>query len=153
MAKIKTKTMLRGNQHESSWPSDYGEGARGRFHIDKETKTARPGNPPPKIKRYGTAPMIRGDDMPETLCHADGKYYTSKSRMEQTHKAMGFEQCHGESDKSWTRQEADSVSEVTDATERAYNMLKNDEVYFTEEQKHVCQETNKKLAVLEKRES
>lgn len=150
MTKIKSRVFKRGHALESNAISDYGTGEKGRWHWDKETREFKRGNPPPRVIKYDRAPGIIGDEMPETYCHADGKHYTSKKKMEAAHKALGFEQCHGEPDSSWKADEKDTLPEVTDYVDKAYNLLKNGEAPLTEKEKAQCKIANEVLKQKEK---
>lgn len=76
---IKSKVHNYGHIHESSWPSQFGTGEKGTFHINKETGECVEGYPPPKFEKFGEAPQVIFDSMPKTYHQAAMREVESRS--------------------------------------------------------------------------
>ncbi len=66
MTEIKSKIHNYGDEKESQWPSQFGTGAKGVYHVDPETGELKEGYPECKNLNFGTAPTIIFDSMPAT---------------------------------------------------------------------------------------
>lgn len=86
---IKSKTLKRGHEHESTWPSEFGTLKEGRYHWDAETKTFKPGSKPTNIKKYSKAPMVLNDTIEPFRHPVNGKLITSKSQLKKVDEACG----------------------------------------------------------------
>lgn len=77
---IRSRIHAYGDKNEASWPSIYGTGEKGTFHIDPVTGHAEPGPPPNTNLQFGEAPMVIFDSMPKT--YHDGVCREIESRSE-----------------------------------------------------------------------
>jgi hypothetical protein len=84
---IKSKIHNYGNEKESTWPSQFGTGEKGVFHI--EDGECKEGYPEPKFERFGTPPMVIFDSMPATYHEAAGRVIESRKEWELTDKQLG----------------------------------------------------------------
>lgn len=90
MGEIKTRTFNYGNECESEWPPMFGTCQGGYYgHWDKEKKCLVEGPPPPREIKYGEAPMIIMDTIPEYYHPAAETYIDSRSKLRQVDKACG----------------------------------------------------------------
>jgi hypothetical protein len=64
MTQIKSKIHTYGDEKESSWPSQFGTGQKGIFHVDAASGEVRTGYPPSTDLKFGTAPIVMFDSMP-----------------------------------------------------------------------------------------
>ena len=87
--KIVTKVFQYGNEKESSWPSEYGTGEKGVFHIDRDTKQFVEGLPTNPNPIYGTAPIVIFDSMPPTYHESACRVIESRKEWEATDRACG----------------------------------------------------------------
>ncbi len=89
MTEIKTKSFKYGNKCESSWPPRFGTGGAGRYHVDKNTRELKEGNPASDIKKYGTAPIAIFDSMNPEYHEAAGRVVDSRKEWERLDKETG----------------------------------------------------------------
>lgn len=80
MTRIVSKIHAYGDEKESSWPSQFGTGEKGVFHVDPETGETVPGYPPCRDLQFGVAPTVIFDSMPKT--YHDGVCREIESRSE-----------------------------------------------------------------------
>jgi hypothetical protein len=78
--KIRTKTFNYGNEKESEWPPQFGEGARGLFWYNRETKEITT-EPPKRPETYGQAPIYISDTLRTPYYHPAAQKWT-ESRSE-----------------------------------------------------------------------
>lgn len=84
--KIVSKVFQYGDEKEAEWPSQYGTGEKGVFHIDKETGQATRGYPKSTNLRFGEAPHVIFDSMPKTYHEAAGVMCESRQEWERLDK-------------------------------------------------------------------
>jgi len=151
---IKTKTMKRGNPKESSWPSDYGAGDRGFFHLDKNTKELKPGFPRREFIPQ-EAPAITTDEMPpiESMATQDREIFTSKAKYRRHLKEHGFVESYGVTVKPEKPDLEAKRRELRDTIEKSYHDLKNDRIPLSEKEKEICRQENRKYQDWVKRNS
>lgn len=86
---IKSKVHVYGNEKESEWPSQFGTGEKGLFHVDKNTLELKEGYPENPNPKYGEAPIVMFDSMPETYHDAACRPVESRKEWERLDKEYG----------------------------------------------------------------
>ncbi len=145
--KIVTKIFNYGNEKEASWPSEFGDGERGVFHV-KDGKCKR-GYPESKVVKYGEAPMYISDDT-EPYYHPVAKQWTnSKSALRQMDKATGtittdkVQQGDKSVDKElYLKRKAD----IRESIQKAVAAIDSGNAPLTEEQRALCAATNERIS-------
>jgi len=87
--KIRTRTFVYGDENEAEWPPMYGSGKGGRYYRDKETGEFKEGNPPPRERKYGEAPIFISDTIKPYYHPAAEKWTDSRSELNNLDKATG----------------------------------------------------------------
>ncbi len=81
MTKIRSRLFQYGNEKESEWPPQYGEGERGFFWYDRE-KGEITQEPPKRPEKYGQAPIVIQDSLRDPYYHPGAcKWTESRSEL------------------------------------------------------------------------
>jgi hypothetical protein len=114
---------------------------RGKWQIDPATG---------KLVDYVEKPrplttMIITDEQEPLMSHADGKIYTSKSRMRGSYRDLGFVELGNDepSNEPWV--EPNRRKNIEETIEKTINQLRWDEIEFTEKEKAYHKEMNERL--------
>lgn len=91
------------------------------------------------------APAVITDEIQAQVSAADGRVYTSRSKMIRAAKAAGFRPTEGERDVASKREER-SEQEYRDSVEKAYHLVKNGMAPLTEKERAHCEAMNKRIA-------
>ena len=89
MSEIRSRVFNYGNEKESEWPPRFGTGGSGRFHIDQSTGDLEEGNPPPKIEKFGIAPIAIMDSMDRQFHEGVGREIESRKEWNMADKESG----------------------------------------------------------------
>lgn len=84
---IRSKVHQYGNEKESSWPSQFGTGEKGVFHLDNGE--VKEGYPPQRHEKFGTPPLVIFDSMPETYHNGACRPVESRKEWERLDKECG----------------------------------------------------------------
>jgi hypothetical protein len=143
-----------GNKKESSWPPPRKlRGYRGKFYLDPVTGKLIPGEPPRKVSETA---FVLPDEIPETesMATAEGKRFTSRSRLFEHYRQHGYE-CTG-GDHLGVRPEPPDpkkqMEELRADAERAYFDIKYDRVQSTEYEKELCRQEENAFQAYKKRQ-
>lgn len=88
------------------------------------------------------APTVYSDTIDKTYCHADGKYYESRSAMKRGIKESGCDTM--EWGTQIKKEEKSDYKEILNDMERSRNDLRYGNAPLTEYDKHVCKEMNER---------
>lgn len=142
MSKIQTRIFNYGNDKESSWPSQFGTGEKGRFVIrDGEVIRAEYAN-----NIDVDAPFVQVDEMPPTQHMHDLKYYTSKKEFRKVTRRCGAEEIG--TDVEWRnkpRVDPKKEQKLEEAVAKAYYQVRDNMAPLSELDKARCQIMNKNL--------
>lgn len=147
--KIQTKTMVRGHEHESEWPSEFGTCKSGRYHWDAETKTFKKGSKPSNIKKYAKAPMVIGDSIEAFRHPTSGEIIDSKSKLRDTDRACGTVTTRERPPPPPDRQgelKKERAKERKAAMHKAIAAIDNGMAPLTEETKAICAQENERIS-------
>lgn len=119
MSEIRSRITKRGDKHESSWPSDFGEGKRGRFVMKDGECIHVPDYKDVVRKHIGVI-----EDTMEPLKHmGSGKIFDSKRAFRAETKRLGYEETGGEpaASKEPANMRGCSEQDYIDAVKKAIN--------------------------------
>lgn len=117
---------------------------RGHFIWDTETCSFKEYEP--KYQPMAAdAPFVVTDEMAPTLSHADGKYYTSKSKLRREYKRLGVVETGGRPKwKPPTKLKSD-INGIRDSVAKALNDARYGMAPLTEREKELCKQENRKF--------
>jgi hypothetical protein len=88
--RIISKSYKGGNEKEATWPPLFGNPKSGVYYRDSETGEIKEGYPPPKVEKFGEAPMIIDDTLKKPHYHHGACMWTdSRKGIEVMDKATG----------------------------------------------------------------
>lgn len=148
MTEIRSRIMRRGDPCESTWPSQFGSGEKGVFHIDPSTGECVEGYPEPEVQKFGQAPVVILDEMPPARHQGTDEILTSRKEWELRDRITGTA-THGRRprvvDRAHERRAARQV-DIRQSRERATVELDKNEHPITEQFRAYAKERNKVLS-------
>lgn len=134
---IRSRITERGNANESSWPSDYGEGKRGRFRVKDGKCEYLPDYKDMVRKHKG----VIEDTILGGLKHmGSGKYFDSKAEFRKETKRLGYEETGGEpaASKDHASNANSSEQDYVDAVKKAINDCRYGNSGLSEYEREKC---------------
>lgn len=141
--KIISRTIKQGNEKESSWPSQFGEGRRGVFHVKKGE--VKEGYPEPETEKLGKAPMYISDTCKPFYHQGAMRWTDSKSKIKMYDQACGTittdKYIAGNPDRK-KQLHAQRRKDIRESIQKAVGQIDAGNSPLNEEQRALCARTN-----------
>lgn len=148
MTKIRSKPHIGGHEKESSWPSRFGTGGKGRFHLD-DNGVLQEGNPPQKVVKYGEAPYVIQDSIEPYYHPGLCKTVETRRQLYDADRATGTittDKPLKADDSQAKAVRAAKLADIKEATRKAVTAVDWGNAPLSEETKAYCKEENERIS-------